>query len=81
MKLEERLKKMNEKNEVRRIKKKKLVYLKCEQEKCQNYRWAPKPNMWKNHKNKGDRLIKCPLCTHPMIVPLKVVNQILKNNC
>jgi len=60
---------------------KKKVYLRCVQAKCHHYKWAPKPNMWQNCKNKGDRIFKCPRCTHPMIVPKKTVNQILKNNC
>ena len=43
--------------------------------------WAPKPTMWQNNKNKGDKMFKCPRCAHPTIVPKKVVDRILKNNC
>jgi hypothetical protein len=58
----------------------KKIYLRCKNEKCGHYRWAPKPSMWRNRANRGDRLLKCPRCTMPFIVPRKTIEKILKNN-
>jgi hypothetical protein len=61
--------------------KKRKIYIKCPRENC-GYSWAPSPWMWRNKKQLRDvdKMFKCPRCTRTIIVPKKIVGQIIKYN-
>jgi hypothetical protein len=55
------------------------IYVKCVRKVC-GYNWAPDSRLWRNKANKGEKMFKCPKCSHNVIVPEKTVKLIERNN-